>query len=102
VPLAVNIKLADLNTSSVNDDGTVSRVKHDLQFPQEVNIFAAGTLGDRFETVTPADPAMPSVRMGTFNISALVRANVKAMVEYQRDLRVGDNHSLNALLRFAF
>src|SRR5471030_2302589 len=46
VPLAVNVKLADLNTSSRNDDGTVTSVKNDLQFPQEVNIFGAGTLGD--------------------------------------------------------
>lgn len=56
----------------------------------------------RYETVTPADPAVQSIRIGTFNVSALVRANVKAMVEYQRDLRAGDNHSFNALLRFAF
>ena len=46
VPLAVNVKMADVNTSSVNDDGTVSRVSNDLQFPQEVNIFGAGTLGE--------------------------------------------------------
>ena len=56
----------------------------------------------RYETVTPADPSVPSLRTGVFNASALIRANVKAMVEYQRDLREGDNHSLNALLRFAF
>jgi hypothetical protein len=56
----------------------------------------------RYETVTPADVSVPSVRTGVFNVSALLRANVKAMVEYQRDLRQGDNHSLNALLRFAF
>jgi hypothetical protein len=56
----------------------------------------------RYETVTPADATVPSVRIGTVNISALVRANVKAMVEYQRDMRLGDNHSFNALLRFAF
>jgi hypothetical protein len=56
----------------------------------------------RYETVTPADPAVQSIRIGTLNASALVRANVKLMVEYQRDLRQGDNHSLNALLRFAF
>jgi len=56
----------------------------------------------RYETVTPADRSVPSLRTGVFNVSALVRANVKAMIEYQRDLRVGDNHSLNALLRFAF
>ncbi len=58
--------------------------------------------GYRYETVTPADRTVESLRTGVFNVSALVRANVKAMVEYQRDLRVGDNHSLNAILRFAF
>ena len=46
--------------------------------------------------------ACRACRTGVFNVSALVRANVKAMVEYQRDLRQGANHSLNALLRFAF
>jgi hypothetical protein len=58
--------------------------------------------GFRYETVTPADRTVPSLRTGVWNVSALVRANVKAMVEYQRDFRQGDNHSLNALLRFAF
>jgi hypothetical protein len=56
----------------------------------------------RYETVTPADPEAQSIRIGTLNVSALVRANVKVMVEYQRDLRQGDNHSLNALVRFGF
>jgi hypothetical protein len=56
----------------------------------------------RYETVTPADRSVPSLRTGVFNASALIRANVKAMVEYQRDLREGDNHSFNVLLRFAF
>jgi hypothetical protein len=56
----------------------------------------------RYETVTPADPAVPSLRFGVFNASALIRANVKAMVEYQRDFREGENHSFNVLLRFAF
>jgi len=56
----------------------------------------------RYETVTPADRSVESLRTNVFNASALVRANVKAMVEYQRDLRHGENHSLNVLLRFAF
>lgn len=56
----------------------------------------------RYETLTPSDPTVQSVRIGTFNLSALIRANVKAMVEYQRDLRTGENHSLNAVVRFAF
>ncbi len=58
--------------------------------------------GFRYETVTPADRSVPSLRTAVANLSALVRANVKAMVEYQRDLREGTNHSLNVLLRFAF
>ncbi len=59
-----------------------------------------GTL--RYETVTPGDRSVQSLRMGVFNVSALIRANVKAMLEYQRDFRVGENHSLNGLVRFAF
>ena len=56
----------------------------------------------RFETVTPADRTVPSLRTFVFNMSALIRANVKTLVEYQRDLREGENHSLNVVLRFAF
>jgi len=46
VPLAVNIKMADVNTSSVNDDDSVTHVNSDLQLPQELNIYGAGTLGE--------------------------------------------------------
>jgi hypothetical protein len=56
----------------------------------------------RYETVTPGDRSVPSLRTGVFNVSALIRANVKVMAEYQRDLRHGDNHSFGAFLRFAF
>jgi hypothetical protein len=48
VPLAVNIKFADVNTSSLNEDGTTTRVRNDFEFPQEANIFGGGTLGDHF------------------------------------------------------
>jgi hypothetical protein len=56
----------------------------------------------RYETVTPGDRTVPSVRAGVFSVSGLIRANVKAIVEYARDLREGKNHSLDAILRFAF
>jgi hypothetical protein len=56
----------------------------------------------RYETVAPADTSVQSLRVGTFNLSALIRANVKAMVEYQTDFRDSVNHSINAVLRFAF
>jgi hypothetical protein len=56
----------------------------------------------RYETVTPGDRSVQSLRTGVFSVSGLIRANVKAILEYQRDLREGDNHSLDAVLRFAF
>lgn len=56
----------------------------------------------RFETLTPGDRSVASLRTGVLSLSALIRANVKAMLEYQRDLREGENHSLNAVVRFAF
>jgi hypothetical protein len=56
----------------------------------------------RYESLSPGDPSVQSLRVGTFNLSALIRANIKAMVEYQRDLRQGENHSLILVVRFAF
>jgi hypothetical protein len=56
----------------------------------------------RYEALTPGDKTVPSLRTGVFNVSALIRANVKTMFEYQRDLRQGENHSVNVLVRFAF
>jgi hypothetical protein len=56
----------------------------------------------RYETVRPGDRSVPSLRTGVFNASALIRANVKVMAEYSRDLRHGENHSFGAFVRFAF
>ena len=56
----------------------------------------------RYETLTPGDRTITSLRTGVGNVSALIRANIKAMVEYHRDLREGRDYSLNTLLRFAF
>jgi len=56
----------------------------------------------RYEALRPADPAVPELRTAVANLSALIRANVKGMVEYQRYLRDGRNDSLDALVRFAF
>jgi len=72
-------------------------------FAQADYVFYPWLLGAvRYETLTPGDRSVPSVRTGVASLSALVRANVKAMLEYQRDLREAKNHSLNAILRFAF
>jgi hypothetical protein len=56
----------------------------------------------RYEALTPADPDAEVLKTCVLSLNALVRANVKAMVEYQRDVSHGENHSLNAIVRFAF
>jgi hypothetical protein len=45
VPLAINVKMADLYVSSHDETGT-QIVHNDFQFPQEANLFSAGTMGD--------------------------------------------------------
>lgn len=45
VPLAVNVKMASVYASSVDDTGR-TLIKNDFQFPQEANLFAGGTLGE--------------------------------------------------------
>ncbi|HEY6843822.1 MAG TPA: hypothetical protein VI391_06615, partial [Thermoanaerobaculia bacterium] len=45
VPLAINVKLASVYESSIGDSGR-ELTRNDFQFPQEVNLFMGGTLGE--------------------------------------------------------
>jgi hypothetical protein len=94
------LQFLDPETAAVLD---VIQPTYDSWFTQADYLFYPWLQGTfRYETVTPGDPTVPSLRMGVWNASMLIRANVKAMIEYQRDLREGRNHSLNGLVRFAF
>ena len=55
----------------------------------------------RYENLRVADPTVPSIRTLNANFSLLVRANIKAMLEYRRDLRNSQNYTLATVLRFA-
>ena len=46
-PFALNVKMADLYASS-HDEAGKTIIHNDFQFPQEANLFAAGTLGNHF------------------------------------------------------
>jgi hypothetical protein len=46
-PFAMNVKMTTLYQSIVDASGRQT-IKNDFQFPQEVNIFTAGTLGEHF------------------------------------------------------
>jgi hypothetical protein len=55
----------------------------------------------RYENLRVADPTVPSIRTLNANFSLLIRANIKAMLEYHRDLRNSQNYTLATVLRFA-
>lgn len=55
----------------------------------------------RYENLRVADPSVPTIRTLNANFSVLIRANIKAMLEYHRDLRNSKNYTLATVLRFA-
>jgi hypothetical protein len=55
----------------------------------------------RYEHLRVADPSVPSIKTLNANLSFLIRANIKAMVEYNRDLRDSQNYTVVTVLRFA-
>jgi len=56
----------------------------------------------RYENLDPADKSAPSLRFLNASLSYFAYANVKATLEYRRDLRESKNYSLNTVLRVAF
>lgn len=56
----------------------------------------------RYENLRVADPTVPTLKTLNANISYLAYANIKAMLEYNRDLRNSKNYSLATVLRFAY
>ncbi len=55
----------------------------------------------RYEALRPGDRSVKAAKLLNANLSFLVRANIKAMLEYQRDLNDGQNYQLATVLRFA-
>ena len=56
----------------------------------------------RYEWLRPARQGAPDFKRITPNLTALIRANVKALIQYERDLGESDDYVLLANLRFAF
>ena len=85
VPLAINVKLADVYSSEF--DGTETKItRNDFQFPQEINLFTAGTLGDKFSflgELTFEDGAGVSIERAHFS------ANSFAGPEHAANFKVG-------------
>ena len=56
----------------------------------------------RYENLRVADPSVPTLKTLNANFSFLAYANIKAMLEYNRDLRDSKNYTLATVLRFAY
>ena len=56
----------------------------------------------RYENLRPADPSVETLQALNANFSFLLRANIKLMLEYRRDLHDSENYQLAAVLRAAF
>lgn len=56
----------------------------------------------RYEWLRPANRELPDFKRIVPNLTALIRANVKATLEYRRDLGESDNYLVLATLRFGF
>jgi len=56
----------------------------------------------RYENLTPADSAAPTTKAVDASLAFFAYANVKTIVEYQRDLHEPKNYTVSTILRFAF
>ncbi|HEX9148282.1 MAG TPA: hypothetical protein VF958_03890 [Thermoanaerobaculia bacterium] len=94
------LRLFDAETSATLSDTTRT---YDVWFAQaDYVIRPPFQVSLRYENLRPADPEARTLKTVNANFSFLIRANIKAMLEYRRDLRESKNYSLNTLLRFAY
>jgi hypothetical protein len=93
---------------SLRDDETgdeISRSTHtyDAWFAQADYVIAPPfQVSLRYENLRPADPSVDTVQALNANFSFLVRANIKLMLEYRRDLHDSQNYQIATVLRAAF
>jgi hypothetical protein len=83
-----------LNTTRRTYDAWFAQADYVIVPPLQVSL--------RYENLRVADPVTPSIRTLNANASFLIRANIKAMIEYNRDLRESQNYTLATVLRFAY
>jgi hypothetical protein len=89
------------------DDNTLAQIEetrrtYDAWFAQaDYVIRPPFQVSVRYENLRVADPTVPSIRTLNANLSMLIRANIKVMLEYHRDLRESQNYTLATVLRFA-
>ena len=85
---------AEISTSTHTYDAWFAQADYVIAPPFQVSV--------RYENLRPADPSVAAQRTLNANFSFLVRANIKLMLEYRRDLNDSQNYQLATVLRAAF
>jgi len=86
--------LAEIDTTTRTYDAWFAQADYVIVPPFQVSL--------RYENLRVADPVTPTIKTLNANASFLIRANIKAMIEYNRDLRDSENYTLATVLRFAY
>jgi hypothetical protein len=95
-------KLRLLDNETGTTIGETTR-DYDAWFVQADYVFKPTLQGSlRYENLHVADPQVAALQFLNLNFSWLVRANIKAMIEYRADLQDSENYTLAGVVRFAF
>jgi len=95
----------DLSLRDNDTNAEISQTTHtyDAWFAQADYVIAPPfQLSVRYENLRPADASVDTQQTLNANFSFLVRANIKLMLEYRRDLHDSQNYQLATVLRAAF
>jgi hypothetical protein len=95
----------DLSLRDNDTNAEISQTTHtyDAWFAQADYVIAPPfQVSVRYENLRPADPSVGTLQALNANFSFLVRANIKLMLEYRRDLHDSQNYQLATVLRAAF
>jgi hypothetical protein len=94
-------RLELLNADTLESVDTATRT-YDAWFAQaDYVIRPPFQVSARYENLRVADPTVPTIKTLNANLSVLIRANIKAMLEYHRELRNSKNYTLATVLRVA-
>jgi hypothetical protein len=88
-----NDTLALINETKRTYDSWFAQADYVIKPPFQVSV--------RYENLRVADASVPVSKILNANFSVLIRANIKAMLEYRDDLRNSHNYTLATVLRFA-
>jgi hypothetical protein len=92
-----------LRDKDTGDEISLATHTYDAWFAQaDYVITPVFQVSARYENLRPADGSVDTLQSVNANFSFLVRANIKLMLEYHRDLHDAQNYQLATVLRAAF